>query len=355
MTPNLVDRLYEASVLPELWPGLLHDLARLATDGHGIIFSGYGNDVRFVASSPEYQSVAQEFFRRYPNNERTKRLLAKRRAGFLTDSEEFAPGERERLPIFRDYFFPRGYGEGAATVIDMPTGNTVVVHFEGNYARGAISPAKVEWLNLLRPHLARSTLISSHLAFERARTAVETLAGLGLSACAVRESGSVLVTNAEFEKDRLVWTTRGGDRVGLLDSRANRQLQEALERIRDREIVRSIALSGEGDRPPAVLHVVPVRRTALDLFASASAILVLTKPMAQASHSTPLLQALFDLTATEAELAARIAEGETAQEIAKGDAKSVHTVRNQLKSLLHKTGCQRQVDLTRLLTQLLLP
>jgi DNA-binding CsgD family transcriptional regulator len=66
-----------------------------------------------------------------------------------------------------------------------------------------------------------------------------------------------------------------------------------------------------------------------------------------------VLQALFDLTATEADLAARIAAGQTTDEIAAREGKSVSTVRNQLKSALEKTGCRRQADLAGLLARLI--
>ena len=116
--------------------------------------------------------------------------------------------------------------------------------------------------------------------------------------------------------------------------------------------MRSLPIPAQGDGTPAVLHVVPIRRAAHDLFTGSSAILVLSKPSSSATEATPLLQALFDLTPAEAAIAARIAAGETVERIALAAGKSVATVRNQLQSVLDKTGCRRQVDLARLLAQL---
>ncbi|MCR5856486.1 helix-turn-helix transcriptional regulator [Mesorhizobium sp. J428] len=349
---GFIDKIYEASVLPEFWRGLLADVASTVTGGHAIIFSSRGADVRFVASSDEYAKDAMEFFTLYPDSERTRRLFAAQHAGFVTDFDVFTPGERENLPIFRDFFIPRGHGDGAATVIPMPSGETVVVHAEGRFTGEPFGKEKVRWLDSLRPHLARSTLLSARLAFDRARTAVETLAGLGLPACAVRQSGAVIVANGEFANETGIWTTRGGDRIALHDRRADAQLGDALRLISTEQGVRSLPIASREGAPPAVLHVVPIRRAAHDLFAQAMAILVLTTASDEPTGATPLLQALFDLSPTEARIAAFIAAGRTVDEIALGDAKSVETVRNQLKSVLAKTGCRRQVDLARLLARL---
>lgn len=348
---DIADRIYEAAVLPEFWPGLLADMARLTTGGSAIVFANSGTDVRFVASSEQYGKDATEFFAQYPNSERTRRLLAANHPGFFTDFEAFTFEERETLPIFRDFFLPRGYGDGTATAIPMPTGEMVIVHLEGPYKREPFDREKVAWLDSIRPHLARSTFVSARLAFERARTAVETLSGIGLAACAVTQAGTVLVANPEFVAETGFWTTRGGNRIALIDRRADRLLTDALGIVAAGKGVRSLPLAPEGEAP-AVLHVVPVRRAAHDLFGQASAILVLTKASDAPTRATPLLQALFDLSPVEAAIAARIAAGETAEQIARADGKSVATVRNQLKHVLDKTGCRRQVDLARLLAQL---
>ncbi|MGE0502480.1 MAG: helix-turn-helix transcriptional regulator [Rhizobiaceae bacterium] len=349
---GLEDRIYEAAVLPEFWPALLASLAERTTCRDAIIFSIKGADVRLVTSSPEYENAATEFFRLYPNNERTGYLATVRRAGFISDYEAFGFDRREQIPVFRDWMIPRGYGDGAATAIPMPTGEMVVVHVERAYRRLPFEADTIAWLDAQRPHLARATLLSARLAFERARTAVETLSGLGLAACAVTASGAVLVANAEFATAGAHWTTRAGDRIALNDRRAEQQLGEALAAIQTDRGVRSLPLVAGDETSPGVLHVVPIRRAAHDLFGHAAAILVLTRASTQPTGATPLLQALFDLSAVEADVAARIAAGQTVEQIAVSSSKSVNTVRNQLKSVLDKTACARQADLARLLAQL---
>lgn len=349
------DRIYEAAVLPEFWPQVLRDFAEAAESREAVLVSATADSFKWVCSSPAAEYLAQEVYKYPAGAARSRWLIAQQRAGFATEPDMLTDAEMFSEPMYAEFLIPRGYGRGLATAIQLPDGHSIIIHAEGDYKSGPVTPALFARVDAFRPHLARSALISARLAFERARTAVETLAGLGLAACALADSGVVLVENEEFSKERTLWTTRGQDRIALYDKRADRMLYEALGAIGSERGVRSIALCAEETGAPAVLHLVPVRRSAHDLFGQAVAIMVLTKPVDSPTGATPLLQALFDLTVTEAGIAARIAAGQTADEIATRDAKSVGTVRDQLKSVLEKTGCRRQVDLARLLARLIPP
>lgn len=349
---SLEDRIYEASVLPEFWRPVLRDFARFAESSEAIVVATDGAGSRFVTSSDHFAEMAQKHYAYPTARERTRRLLARRHAGFLGDVDVFDTVELESDPLFNEFLIPNGYGRGIATAIEITGGDTIIFHAEGPFSTAPFASKLVRRLDALRPHLARSALVSSRLAFEGVRTAVETLAALGFAACAVSGKGKVIVANGDFDRETQYWMTRGSSRVALADRRADLLLQEAIGAVAGGRTVSSIPLAASERHPAAVLHVVPVRRAAHDLFVNAAAILILTRSSAAPTAATPLLQALFDFSPTEAQLAARIAAGHTVERIALEEGKSVHTVRNQLKSVLAKTGCTRQVDLARLLAQL---
>ncbi len=350
----IVDRIYEAAVIPELWPEVLRHFAEVADSRVAALITTDGVNRRWIGCSDASEEMARRHYGYSGGAERTRRLLARDHAGFLTDLDVFSLDEMVNEPLYRDYLIPSGLGRGLATAIHLPTGESIVFNAEGDFALGPVQPSLRMRVDALRPHLARAALLSARLAFERARTAVETLAGLGVGACAVTRNGKVIVANGAFEIEGALWATGSQDRLVLHDRRADQQLEAALSLIDHRIGVRSIPLLPQGDATqPAVLHAVPVRRSVHDLFAEASAILVLTKASAEPTKATSLLQTLFDLTPVEAAIAARIAAGQTAESIAALDGKTVGTVRNQLKGVLAKMGCRRQVDLARLLTQLL--
>jgi DNA-binding CsgD family transcriptional regulator len=350
---GLADRIYEASVLPEFWPDVLRDFAQVAEGLEAVLVAASGGTFKWIGSSARAEKIAYDHYTYIGGEERSRRLIALRRAGFATDTDVFTDEEIRSLPLFADYLIPNGLGRGIATAIPVPNGDMIIVHSEGDHRDGPYGADVVQRLDNFRPHLARSALISARLAFERARTAVETLSGIGLAACAISKGGTVLVANGDFDAELSFWTTRGADRIALYDRRADRQLYDALGVIGTELGVRSLPLIASSGGVPAVLHIVPIRRAAHDLFSQAAAILVLTRASSSPTQATSLLQVLFDLSATEADVAARIAAGRTAEHIALTDGKSVDTVRNQIKSVLRKTGCARQVDLARLLAQLI--
>ena len=78
------------------------------------------------------------------------------------------------------------------------------------------------------------------------------------------------------------------------------------------------------------------------------ALLILHDPSAT-KHADPFILAeAFELTPAEARVAVALSEGKSAAEVAAERMVALGTIRNQIKSLLLKTGAQRQGDLVRL-------
>lgn len=142
------------------------------------------------------------------------------------------------------------------------------------------------------------------------------------------------------------------ERITLADRNADALLADALARLAlptNDFGVRSIPVPPEEGRPPLIVHLVPIRRDARDVFSQASAILVLTPVVPGKVPTAEVLQGLFDLTPAEARVARGVAELQTVDTIADTLGVSRETIRTQLKSVLAKTGTARQADLASLL------
>jgi DNA-binding CsgD family transcriptional regulator len=88
------------------------------------------------------------------------------------------------------------------------------------------------------------------------------------------------------------------------------------------------------------------------VFQRCAAVLVLTPVTVRGAPPTEIIQALFDLTPSEARVARGLASGHTLDDIADSAAVSRNTVRSQLRGVLEKTGCQRQAEVAALLSGL---
>jgi DNA-binding CsgD family transcriptional regulator len=368
---ELIDRIYEAAALPEFWPAVLDDLTA-AGSGFATIMStsrrlenarsstsatpgcalGKG-DWRWVASRDGVELTKQYFAEKWQKRtDRMDRLIRAQHPGFLGDLDIYAREEVDREAIFKDFLWPRGLGWGVGTAISVPTGDLLVFDIERRLEAGPVEPETVRRLDMLRPHLARAGFLSCRLAFERMRGAVLALEQIGLPACLIGHNLRIMAANPRLEAilDRLIQDR--SHRIGLVNSNADALMAEALNQLNlpGSGLVRSIPVPAVDEQPPMILHLIPIKRSANDIFSGVAAILVVTPVVPAEAPTAEVLQGLFDLTPAEARVARAIAKSETIEAIAKAFGVSEGTVRNQLKAVFAKIGVARQIDVALLLS-----
>ena len=357
MAPQLIDRIYECSFVPELWPGVLEELAKIATARAGFLFLSTNADIHHFAASSKIGTevlkplVASGWIAR---SERFARLLGARiyNSGFLSDSEIYTAEEKSTDPFYRDLIFPRGLGWAVGTTVPLPTGDCFSITLEREYVRGSVELSAIQKLNELRPHVARSAFMAARLQLERARATSEALALVRLPALVFDERGKVLAANHLIETMTSYIHWRARDRVSLKDKAADQLLRDAIATIDlDGDPgVRSFPVRDVDTDAMMVVHVIPIRLSARDIFIRCAAVLVLTAVTLPQAPPVELVQSLFDLTPAEARVARNLASGKTVEDIAADGGTSANTVRTHVRGVLQKTGCNRQVDIVALLT-----
>jgi len=348
--------IYEAAIVPELWPAALTELNRLSDTG-GTAMVCINERGIHMTTTANMEEIGRRFVTEgwMDRNSRASAVFAKGMVGIprFAGAEELM-SEEEHLadPMINQLFRPYGFGRAAGFITQLPHGDTIIMNIEQFWERGPVRGQSLDALDHFYPHLARSALLAGRADFRRVQTAVETLSALGIPAVAVTPTGRVVLANPQFESSAHVWHTRGGEKLALHDRAADRMLADALEALSTHDGPLSIPIrETAGGRVTGVLQIIPIRRTAHDVFGSSSAIVVLSEPR-QAGQEATLVQSLFDLTATELAVATDIAAGMTVAQIALKSGRSVNTVRNQLASILQKTGCSRQSELVILMNQL---
>lgn len=350
---DLVDRIYEAGAVPELWPSVLEELGELSRVAGTVLFAVRGESAHWTAS-PGLQEMSRGYFEGgYPgHDDRTARLLAHDHPGFLTDLDVFTREEWEADPIRQEFFVPRGFGWGVATGIKVPTGDLLIFHGERRLEDGPVQREVVERLDLLRPHLARAALMSARFAFERAQGAVAALEMVGIPAAVLGPRGAAIATNSLLEAlTPSVVQSRPG-RLGLANPRADLMLTTALEAAEagfHTGPVRSIPVPAGEDSGAMVAHILPIRASAREVFTGAAAVLLMTPVTLRELPDAAVIQGLFDLTPAEARIARALGGGMTIGQIASTTGASAATVRNQVQAVFGKTGMHRQADLVGLL------
>lgn len=352
---GLIDRIYEAATVPELWRPVLKDLARFAGAPQAVMVVTSGQFHDWVTSSPEFDELVITHFERYPDNVRFGRLLGMRHPGFLTDLDVVSRDEIATLPVYQDLLIPSGYGAGTATVVAAPSGDRVIVHCERSRAEGDFGPQAIADLDTLRPHLARAALLSARLEMERVATTTQTLEALGLPAGVLGSGGRLMAANPSLVALMPHTLSDQPGRLAATDPAADRLLREAVERSGEARPVRSIPIAAREERPPVILHLVPIRGAAHDVFTRARFVLVATPVVARDVPGADVVQGLFDLTPAEARLAALIAAGDAPIPAAAKLGITPNTARTVLKRVFQKTGVSRQAELVGLLAGTALP
>ena len=343
---RLVDEIYEAAVVPELWPTVLQRVAAASGSHAGGLIAIDGQQRMQALSTETYRPTYESFARgeslRYENL-RAQRAAARRYQGFLRDVDLCTLQELEADRLYRDFLHPYGLGWTSGSLVNLPTADLVIFDFARRSDDGPHDLDHIAILDGYRPHLARASFLSARLGLERARSMTQAMSALGLPAAALGPYGNTVASNPAF--DRL----RPRVEPVLLGRRTADPLFDPATVASSVSASSSIPIGGDEETPPLVVHVLPVRRAAIDVFAGASAIAVVTPLSAPAAPPIEIVAALFDLSPAEARVAHAVAEGRTLEDCAHAFGISLETIRKQLKAAMNKTGTHRQIELARLL------
>lgn len=146
-------------------------------------------------------------------------------------------------------------------------------------------------------------------------------------------------------------------RVEFREAAAQAQLDRAMRSAVDTGPM-TFAAGGVASAP--VVRAIPLAGRVADglslgaiaLSQRPSLVLILQFPSENADDRSALLRQATGLSLTEADIALALHDGLSLAEIADARRVSIHTVRNQVKSALSKTGSRRQADLVRLVERL---
>jgi DNA-binding CsgD family transcriptional regulator len=342
-------------LVPDVWPEVLAKLLQLGGAMSAWLYVSDGKVVRWTASSQEARADLKPLMESgaFSRLERLKRLLRTKQTGFVPDITLYSSVEEMRNdPAYRDILYPRGMGWGTGIAIALPTGDDMAMSLERAYDKGSASPAEVQALNEVHPHLVRAAFVAARMQLERARAAAQTLGLLGIPALVFADNGKILAANPLIEALSGFIRWQAQDRIALTDQRADALLRDA------------IATAGRDDTPsvrsfPArdaaltmIAHVVPIRGSARDVFSRCAAMMMLTPVTRPEAPSVELIRSLFDLTPAEARVARGLAAGQTVKTMAVESGTSGNTVRTHVNAVLTKTGYSRQSDVVALLNGL---
>lgn len=350
---GLVDRIYEAAFVPDLWPDVLSEIGALSTAPAGALLVFDGKLPLGIRTTEIIRAIIEDFVAtgEWKDNERLPYFQQNPFTGFVI-AQEYYPAEFLAAEPTFQAGLKIGLDSQVGTIIPMPGGELVVYVFEKWRRDGPHTQDDVDTLNCLHPHLARAGLLAARLNLQQAQASVSALAAMAVPAAILRASGRVLATNPLFDAMPWLFLPGAHDRLVLAGKAADALLQQTLMAGQGaiKPAVRSIPVAARDDRPALILHVLPLRRAAHEIFSGADMLLIATPVGASLMVPSPtILTGLFDLSPAEARLAAALAAGSVLKEASAQNGITVKTARSYLEQIFRKTGTRQQSELVALL------
>lgn len=246
----------------------------------------------------------------------------------------------------------------AVTLIDTPD-LQVVMRLRTREGESELSASERETrLQRVLPHLQRAARM------QQRNLELNELAALGMAGLDTLDFGVMVIERTMRVKYANAWArtmTAEDDRLsldgGMLRSEDhihNTALRNLIEHAAGSIGVQGAAgswmyLARDGRPVPFIATPLAPSDALRSAWASPLALVLVGNSEARSVMDAGVLASLFGLTNKECIVAARLAAGETLQEIAEHEFLSLHTVRVHIRDILRKTGTHRQSELVRLL------
>lgn len=272
-------------------------------------------------------------------------------------SQVISPAELHASRFYTEILHPYGIEYQIGMYISEPGGWEGNVGLTNGPEGEDFNDADKAMLIALRPHLELSLALFARLRREEteAQVMIDTLDRLTLCTFILDGAGRILRTNSAAKA--LIGSKRGlrvaGDRLTLAGSAGNTQLQQLTGKAigahrSGGSFAEGLRVDADSDGHLGILVRSIEARPHYGNEAGPAAI-VYVSGLDTHQPLERLVAQIFDLTPSEAQLAALLASGLSLSEAAEKLGFTENTVRSYCKTILNKTGVGRQADLVRLI------
>jgi len=371
---DLAHRIYDASVHPERWTGVVTAIAASFGSCKGLLFTPFlaPQDGGLIFPVGIDEGALQLWASRYIDQDIWAQRVQARglwRAGEVLRDQEIVPREEFLAsPFYREFLSTIGIGRLCTGIIFAGTPGlpaTAISIFRDAH-EPAFDQADAQWMKLLVSHVSRGLGLMQRL--DTARLQLTSLLAsfdrLNFGVVLLNDSMQVLHLNQAGQK---VMSRRDGIFIS-----ANRQLEsnpaakrsQSLARwlttVRDTPAVEQVHFL-EGFR---VVRIEGKRHYSIQCAAVSEAsswtvqnegvryVVFIIDPSELQLPSADRLVDLFGLTQAQAKVAREFSSGGSYKDVARRLRISVETVRSHIKEIYPKTRVKRQADMVRLILSL---
>jgi len=360
---GLIGQLYGAAAEPDRWEDFLESMMRtIGGAASSIIVHGAGK--QDLGRHTVSKGIREEYARAYQDYYCSKNIvlnaaLAKNPQNYIGTLQSCIDiSSYRRSEIYNDYARPQNLFHQCSALLSSDGSHAAAISFMRAERDGAFEEEHLQLLRSLAPHLRQAFRLHQTLRrHEQSEAGIDVALDYSDTAMFFLDAtGRLLRGNA-----RAIRLLSEGN--GLVLSKGQLQASIPGEAKRFRQLVMATCATGAGrnqfpggfmllQRPelrPLGCRIVPFRSDKSLLEVLCCAILFVGDPDQRPSSRSDALRLLYRLTPSEAQLADLLLAGETISNAAEKRQIKRESARTQLKTILHKTGTNRQSELIRLL------
>ncbi len=356
---RLVAAIYAAPVASQPWQDALRDIHRtLGGIVGGLLMTDGATWSLDNSTLPE--GAAQSYAEHYYRLDRVLAAVERGPAGAVRTGSELMPLVR-KSEFYEDWLRPLEIDDGLFVRLDSDPKPTCLIVAAPKRSEPFDTPDRVKLVSGLVPHLQQAMRMHKEL-----KAFAQNTADLAAALEAVRHGIIIVgpnwrVINLNTSAERIVraedgfkmWSARLAAESATADHKLQRALHAAVTREGDTiRSGQSFICERPSGKQPYVVHVLPLHRGPNEMTREPRALVLIVDPDQEPEPAATLLRRLYGLTATEADVALRIARGADLKEVSSGLSVSITTVRKHLQHVFDKTGTHRQAELVRLLLTL---
>jgi DNA-binding CsgD family transcriptional regulator len=186
---QLLDLVYEAAAIPDMWPAVLDRMAQIAGGVGTFLITADPRTIRWTSSGALRQlglDILEGHW--HERNTRMDRLMLHRHSGFMRDVDMWTLEEMDQDPSFRDLLRPRGFGWCGGFLVQVPSDDMLLFSVERRFGSSQtlpedllnglfdLSPAEVRVANgLLQGKTIEDLAVGSGLSRETIRSQVKAV------------------------------------------------------------------------------------------------------------------------------------------------------------------------------------
>ncbi|KCZ62065.1 hypothetical protein HY36_16375 [Hyphomonas atlantica] len=354
MREQLLDTIYDAPLVDRGWQQALLQIADAfgATDAALYASDDEGRFLTKAVSGRLSQEIHQQYFDTFVTlDTQIVRLLQLPQDRDITGLDLIDDEADEPCPVHHEYLIPNGIGSQIVWLLNGPGRRKYTFVLMRDDRFGAFDRSVRHQFGVIARHVKRGLHIDNGLRKARERVLRDdvVLAQNGIGLIAATLSGELQAQNRHA--DRLLATSPElRDQISMSLKLATERFWQASETpVFQKQVVvpqYRCAIEITIHRPP---HA---KRQAFSEARQGKTICMIRQIQPSQKQLLSLLRERYSLTVTESHLAGHLLDGGSVREFASQHGKSIHTARNQMKSLLAKTETQRQAQLVAELTKL---